>query len=178
LSTPATETSYASWYIIACKASFNNECSFPRASKNRYTMPRSSEQNHAALALLHSENTLGVKPDYSQNVEELYTSIARDHVADNQSLDILVFCSFASRVFDVPSWVPDRSSPWSRVPVVSSCWSACGQISGSKSSVEDGLLRTTGIIYSHIETVLKINFTSSTRAEVLHILQMCNPTAI
>jgi hypothetical protein len=33
----ATEGSYASWYITACKASFDNKCSFPKASKNCYT---------------------------------------------------------------------------------------------------------------------------------------------
>jgi hypothetical protein len=28
-----------SWYLTACKASFNNQCSFPKASKNLYTWP-------------------------------------------------------------------------------------------------------------------------------------------
>jgi hypothetical protein len=27
--TPAIEGSYASWYITVCKASLNNQCSFP-----------------------------------------------------------------------------------------------------------------------------------------------------
>jgi hypothetical protein len=36
LTTPAIEGSYASWYITVCKASLNNQCSFPKASKNRY----------------------------------------------------------------------------------------------------------------------------------------------
>jgi hypothetical protein len=36
LTTTATKGLYASWYITACKASFNKGCSFPKASKNRF----------------------------------------------------------------------------------------------------------------------------------------------
>jgi hypothetical protein len=34
----ATEWLYTSWCITACKASFNNQRSFLKASKNRYTI--------------------------------------------------------------------------------------------------------------------------------------------
>lgn len=61
----------------------------------------------ASFGLASLEEQLPV--DYSLSAETLYTRITQKSVKVTESFQILAYCSFSSRIVDVPSWVVDWS---------------------------------------------------------------------
>ena len=137
----------------------------------------------SALALLNQYLDLGIELDYSQDVETLYIGIARRSLFETQSLDLLESCLLASRVPEIPSWVPDWSSPIRSPTTLQSYWSACGWISSHFSAMDDELISVAGIAVSPVRWSINIkerqlpSSQARRRVEVFRLLKFVAPTS-
>lgn len=91
-----------------------------------------------------------IVPTYTQPTEEVYRNIARRAITQSSHLEILSDCELSSRVLDIPSWVPDWSTP-SRHRAMDTRWSACAYIAGRPSFDASGMRCTvSGVFRSRI----------------------------
>ena len=74
-----------------------------RSRKTQCKDPR--DKLYSVLGM--SNNTLGVKVNYSLPVGEIYCNLARDYILKHGDLRLLSYCSTENSSVAVPSWVPD-----------------------------------------------------------------------
>lgn len=75
---------------------------------------RSSDPKDAVFGLYGMLEKLQISvppPDYTKSVVEIYTEATKTAIENDSSLDILLQCSGAETLTQLPSWVPDWSSP-------------------------------------------------------------------
>ena len=71
------------------------------------TDPR--DKVNALLGLARARDVVGLLPDYSMTVEQVYSRTAARIIEASASLDILAVSCSAETVLNLPSWVPDWS---------------------------------------------------------------------
>jgi hypothetical protein len=134
---------------------------------------------YAILTLLNQEDQrLGVKPDYSRTVEDLYTDVARRNIVERCKLNVLETCELSSRSINVPSWVPDWSTQLNFHHITLSRWSACAWVSARVTIVDEETIRVAGVSVARIENVTDYNFDISdwTYDQLIQILRLARPT--
>jgi hypothetical protein len=57
-----------------------------------------------------AKDTLGIRPDYSESISKVYTDTARALIRSGQ-VDLLWLCQFPKSIENLPTWVPDWSTP-------------------------------------------------------------------
>jgi hypothetical protein len=138
---------------------------------------------YAILALLsEADRQLGIKPNYSQTVEELYTDVARRVIVRQHRLDLLGSCDIAMRKLRIPSWVPDWSIPlpMSDVPVTQ--WSACGWITFQANVLSERWLGVSGVKVCRVQeligpdTVIRVDLDGNSGAIITAILRDLMPS--
>ena len=72
-----------------------SQCSDPRDKVN------------GLLGLAKAQEVVGLRPDYSLSVEEVYCRTASHIIRTSRSLDVLAVCSSSPGSQILPSWVPD-----------------------------------------------------------------------
>lgn len=139
----------------------------------------------AILALLHDDGgkLLGIQPDYSQRTEDLYMDVARRSAEQKRSLEILQSCVLSSSRLDIPSWVPDWSTPISCLECLWTYWSACGWISSRFTFLSDNTVCATGIAARKIRRVTRCDILGDTEktlvrqyAQTFDILRGLSPS--
>jgi hypothetical protein len=109
---------------------------------------------YAVLSLLCWEDReLGINPDYSRTPEELYTDVARRTLERYQHVKLFESCELATKVLNIPSWVPDWSSQLNCARLPSSAWSACAWISAQANIMDDKTIRVAGVEVARIEQI-------------------------
>ncbi|KAI1362067.1 heterokaryon incompatibility protein-domain-containing protein [Xylaria arbuscula] len=64
-----------------------------------------------------ADQKIGIYPDYSASVAETFQNTASQWIKHYRSLNILLSCEMAPTTADIPSWVPDWSTPLASQPV-------------------------------------------------------------
>jgi hypothetical protein len=77
-------------------------------SDRQATDPR--DRIYGLLGLASDKNMLNIRPDYSKTLVESYTNVARTLIQHGFT-DILAWCQGSKKLKDLPSWVPDFSTP-------------------------------------------------------------------
>jgi hypothetical protein len=109
---------------------------------------------YAVLSLLCTEDKeLRITPNYAHTVQELYIDLTRRTIIQQHHLKLLVSCELATKVLDIPSWVPDWSSRTSIGSILYSNWSACAWISAQAKISDDKTTRVTGVKAACVEQV-------------------------
>jgi len=103
--------------------------------------------------LCDADTKLAIEADYSKPVSEVYTDIVRNIIDKRCSLKILETCELSSKVLNIPSWVPDWSSPIKQLNLPWGTWSACGWISAQFQFLQPDMLRVAGVRSSRISKV-------------------------
>jgi len=99
------------------------------------------------------DRLLGVQPDYTQDVETIYTEVARRVYSNRRNLNLFRSCVLSHKSLELPSWVPDWST-FTLPGEIASLWSACGFISPQLSFPDSETLSVTGIAFSQVEEVV------------------------
>ncbi|CAF9937775.1 hypothetical protein IMSHALPRED_000541 [Imshaugia aleurites] len=98
---------------------------------------------YAILNLVNQHERRGLKPNYFKSVIEVYQDVILCSLEIQKTLELLIFCELGGPIEDMPTWVPDWSSP-----------TVCNQLLQAKGClnseahgeyVRDGILRVTGI---------------------------------
>jgi hypothetical protein len=131
---------------------------------------------YGALSMLSIENRdLGVTPDYFRGEEELYTDVARRVILHGKSLELFSTCVLSSTGMQLPSWVPDWSSPMPTSSMIIPAWSACGWISGQNLVPHARSLCVAGVVVAHITSFEYISYDVYQPASVFAILRKLKP---
>jgi hypothetical protein len=133
---------------------------------------------YAALSILdRDEQGIVVTPDYSCDVEELYTDVARRVIVRNKSLELFCTCFFSTGT-QLPSWVPDWSSAMPRPDPMSTVWSACGWISAHVSVQDDMSICVAGVEVAQITSFQHVSSDLHTElSQAYAILRKLRPLA-
>lgn len=114
---------------------------------------------YSVLSLLgYNDQNLGVTPDYTKPVEELYVEVGRKVVLQQRQLSLFETCELSAKKLDgIPTWVPDWSSRLGhRVLPDATNWSACGWISAQATITNDNVMHATGVQVSPIDQVVEL----------------------
>jgi hypothetical protein len=131
---------------------------------------------YAALSMLNIENrNLGVTPNYDCGAQELYTDIARRVILHGKSLELFSTCVLLSTGMQLPSWVPDWSSPMPTSSLMIPAWSACAWISGQNLVPHARSLCVAGVVVAHITSFEYIRYGVYQPASVFAILRKLKP---
>jgi hypothetical protein len=134
----------------------------------------------SVLALLYeTDMSLDISPDYSREVENLYTDVATRFYVKRRSLNLLESCVLSSRTLEIPSWVPDWSIPLPRSRELRAHWSACAWLSQEDLTVDKGRLRSTGVAASFVRETIEPfwgEYEIERCVEVIKILRRLKPT--
>ena len=65
---------------------------------------------YGLLGLSGDAPEIGVMPNYSHSVQDIYKDLAVKHICTTKSLDIICACRGERNLANLPSWVPDWSS--------------------------------------------------------------------
>jgi hypothetical protein len=135
-----------------------------RSSKS--TDPR--DMIYAVFSLLcEPDQRLGIQADYSKSVSDVYMEVVLKIITQRHSLKILHTCELSSKVLDIPSWVPDWSSPLKQLNLPWGTWSACGWISAQVKFLGQGVFRVAGVRASRIGEVRRAH-TGDYESDVSH----------
>lgn len=106
---------------------------------------------YSALCLMDlPAQTLAIVPSYALPTEQVYTDIARRAISQWSDLEIFVDCELSSQALNIPSWVPDWSTP-AQSKCFDTNWSACAYVAGRPSFNASGLQCTvSGVSNSQI----------------------------
>lgn len=109
---------------------------------------------YAVLSLVCApDQLLNIQPNYGDSVAKVYGDVVRDTILRRRSLKILVTCELSSKVLDIPSWIPDWSSPFKQVNLPWVTWSACAWISPRCRFMNNGrTFRVAGVEASRVAT--------------------------
>jgi hypothetical protein len=110
---------------------------------------------YSVLRLMDSSTQkLTIVPTYTQPTEQVYTDLARRAIIQWSDLEVLNDCELSSRLLNIPSWVPDWSTP-AQTTYAATEWSACAYIAGRPSFDASGLQCTvSGVFKSRIVEVM------------------------
>ncbi|KAL1871132.1 hypothetical protein Daus18300_004877 [Diaporthe australafricana] len=92
---------WASPEVSLRKQAGHAKCSDPR------------DRLYGLLSQLPERDRVGIVPDYTKSVSDVYTETTRDQIRRHNRLDIITNCELDERApaFATPSWVPDFSTP-------------------------------------------------------------------
>ncbi|KAK0103785.1 hypothetical protein ONS95_005787 [Cadophora gregata] len=119
----------------------------------KYTDPR--DRVYGILGLLDEKHQLGIEPDYTKTVCEVYKDAAWKHVESTDTLEILCKVEFHNTE-GLPSWAPDLRKPRKAIPF--SLCNTSGHSLADHCDGPDGLLRVQGIPVSRISRIEPFNF--------------------
>lgn len=96
--------------------------------------------------LSKQDKKLGVQPNYTLEAADVFMDVCV-RIVERQSLTgFLTSCEMSSvSVPNLPSWVPDWSTPTTASTLLDNPWSACGFISANAAYLGDKVLRVSGI---------------------------------
>ena len=79
---------------------------------------------YALLSLVSDKVTIGLKPDYSKTACQVFQDVVLRALATRGKLELLTFCKLQGVSEEVPSWVPDFSTPNNCTALQNpfSCW--------------------------------------------------------
>ncbi|RYP13678.1 hypothetical protein DL767_010630 [Monosporascus sp. MG133] len=118
---------------------------------------RPEDQIYALLGLAADADALGIVPDYTREVRDVYVDTARAILESSEDLDIIYYSQFPKRI-ELPSWVPDWTmglkgyvdTRWRGV------FSVCGTI---RSEIIDAgskdILGACGVTFDTVSSVLQ-----------------------
>ncbi|KAI4183083.1 MAG: hypothetical protein L6R41_005596 [Letrouitia leprolyta] len=76
---------------------------------SQYQCSDERDRVFAVLSLVAEKQRLGIQPDYTRTVREVFQDIVLRHIAYHRDLDILRYCSSAGEIRHLPTWVPNWS---------------------------------------------------------------------
>jgi hypothetical protein len=104
---------------------------------------------YSVLGLMSlSTQNLTIVPSYAHPTEQVYTDIARRAITQWSDLEILNDCGLSSRLLNIPSWVPDWSTP-AQTRSTAPKWSACAYVAGRPSFDASGLQCTVSGVFNN-----------------------------
>ncbi|KAF2826582.1 hypothetical protein CC86DRAFT_416223 [Ophiobolus disseminans] len=107
------------------------------------------------LALLDPKSLeIGIQPDYAQDALTLYTDVAMRVSMETSSLRLLESCLVSARTLDIPSWVPDWSTPLPSTAPIEMGWSACSWITSNDLEFKRARCHATGISVQFVRRVV------------------------
>ncbi|KAI0099891.1 heterokaryon incompatibility protein-domain-containing protein [Nemania sp. FL0031] len=125
---------------------------------------------YSIMRLLAPGTFTSIVPDYSLPASQVYQDITLLYVKTNQRLDVLASCHALGkgRLANLPTWVPDWSSPlpWNPMPRIGA--GAIAVLHHTKFK-EDGVLSITGVVCDTIVSVPSTD--SSTRTSTVRSWQ-------
>ncbi|KAL8847855.1 MAG: hypothetical protein Q9221_007106 [Calogaya cf. arnoldii] len=100
------------WDLVSDLLALCNQTSFRDLDRvlHETRQGRCSDQRdriYAVLSLVPEYKRLGIRPDYTKSVTEVFQSVVLQQVKHRSQLDVLHFCSMDDRAMDLPTWVPD-----------------------------------------------------------------------
>ncbi|CBY01644.1 hypothetical protein IAQ61_003456 [Plenodomus lingam] len=104
--------------------------------------------------LCQKDQSLGITPHYTCTAEDLFTDTTKRYIDQNSSLDLLLTCELSSKSLEIPTWVPDWSSPITLGTSFQEDWSVCGWISAQATFLAKDQLLVKGIVSSQVECVI------------------------
>jgi hypothetical protein len=117
--------------------------------------------------LCRVDSGLNIQPDYSRDVEDMYTDAATRVHTQQRNMRLLKSCVLFSRELGIPSWIPDWSTSFPKPRRLVTCWNASAWISADVSIRNRKQLYATGIRTGSIKKLLSpINRDKST--DLLH----------
>lgn len=102
---------------------------------------------YSALGIMDSSTqSLQIIPSYNQAVEQVYGDVAQRVITQWSDLTVLENCELSSRILEIPSWVPDWSTP-TKSHYLRTNSSACAYVASLPSFSCDSLRCTVPGIY-------------------------------
>ncbi|KAK0701186.1 heterokaryon incompatibility protein-domain-containing protein [Apiosordaria backusii] len=110
---------------------------------------------YANLGMLAPEcRQLGIVPDYDKDPADIFTDVAVRVATKLHSLGFLESCDIDSiDLENLPTWVPDWSSPLKIDPGMENIWSSSAWISAQVEYLGDGVMVANGVAVSEVESV-------------------------
>ena len=135
---------------------------------------------YSVLGILSpSSCSLQIKPNYDRETRDLYIDFAQRIFTTRSCIDTLNACELWSRTLDIPSWVPDWSTPVNCTHLLPSRWSACAWIASRPTFDGTGLRCTVPGIFITRITELKEALLSRgeiTREEFFRYMRAIRPS--
>lgn len=119
----------------------------------KYTDPR--DRVYGVLGLLDEKNQLGIEPDYTKTVNEVYQDAAWKHIESTDTLEILCKVEYHGTE-GLPSWAPDLRRTRKANPF--SLCNASGHSLADYCDGPGGILQVAGIPVSKISRVEPFDF--------------------
>jgi Heterokaryon incompatibility protein (HET) len=114
---------------------------------------------YAVLGQLRETDQIGIIPDYTKTVTEVYVDATQKHIRHFGNLLVLGQCelseSESKSALQLPSWVPDWSSPMLSSPV-HEVLPPLFQLLPALASMDDQLLRAYGVRCDTVRRVVKV----------------------
>ena len=100
------------------------------------------------------EANLGLTPDYAIEAGQLFTDVCVRMTERHFVTGFLRSCDISARLLpNLPTWVPDWSTPLNINTQVATPWSACAWVSSQAKFLGSRVLRVTGIQVSQVERI-------------------------
>lgn len=101
-----------------------------------------------------ADRRVKVTADYQASPVEVYTDVAVQMATRLGDLSFLTCCEIESiGIKDLPSWVPDWSTPMKASWVVGAIWSSCAWISAQAEHASPNILHVSGIQVTQIKAI-------------------------
>lgn len=104
----------------------------------------------AVLSLVPEQERLGIHPDYTKTVAEVFQEVVLRHIEHDNDIAILEHCSFSKKIAQTPTWVPN----WSTI-TVRRHWTALADAESRSHAryISKGVLEVTGLCVSAVREV-------------------------
>ncbi|KAL8653827.1 MAG: hypothetical protein Q9226_003688 [Calogaya cf. arnoldii] len=149
------------WDLVTDLLALSNQTSFRELDRvlHETRQSRCSDQRdriYAVLSLVPEYKRLGIRPDYTKSVTEVFQSVVLQQVKHRSQLDVLHFCSMDDRAMDLPTWVPDWSVR-SSAPSMQSLlrFRADADAKAYSCSESEGILAVTGHCVTIVDDIKK-----------------------
>ncbi|KAH8592667.1 heterokaryon incompatibility protein-domain-containing protein [Bisporella sp. PMI_857] len=131
---------------------------------------------YATLSMLTVQERMGLEPDYSNPVSEVYQDVLLRYIDSKRDLNLLVDAGITKEE-DWPTWVPNWSIPRTSVRLAGWCG---GSESLAATEFKDGELSVTGVSVTSIKLVVPFykwnNFVNHRMQELKRVLSRCGFT--
>jgi hypothetical protein len=139
-----------------------NVCDFAKGSSLTYMLKQTKhcefsdpkDRIYALLSLVRDEITIDLKPDYSKTACQIFQDVVLRELAKKGTLNLLTCCELQGVLEEVPSWVPDFSTPnnCNALKYACSCWrsEADAHYAGG------GILKVAGVCSATVNSVEEI----------------------
>ncbi|KAL8884389.1 MAG: hypothetical protein Q9215_007550 [Flavoplaca cf. flavocitrina] len=108
---------------------------------------------YGVLNLAEKSERFGIEPDYTKTTAQVFRDVMLNSISGTRSLDLVTCCELQDERVEIPSWVPNWSSPRRCVKIIST-GGACGDsVAQATYNHRDGCLRATGL---HVGKFLKV----------------------